>query len=35
MYTEEGQFLISTALESFNAAACLCMETGAMYVLLG
>lgn len=30
MYTEDKQFLISTALESFNAAACLCMETGAM-----
>lgn len=31
MYTEEEQFLISVALESFNAAACLCMETGAMF----
>lgn len=30
MYTAEGRFLISTALESFNSAACLCMETGAM-----
>lgn len=30
MYTKEGQFLMSVALESFNAAACLCMETGAM-----
>ncbi len=30
MYTAEGQFLISVALESFNAAACLCMETGGM-----
>lgn len=30
MYTAEGEFLISVALESFNAAACLCMETGAM-----
>lgn len=30
MYTAEGQFLISVALESFNAAACLCMEAGAM-----
>lgn len=28
--TEGGQFLISVALESFNAAAGLCMETGAM-----
>ena len=30
MYTEEGQFLISVALESFNGGAGLCMETGAM-----
>lgn len=30
VYTEDGQFLISVALESFNAAAGLCMETGAM-----
>lgn len=30
MYTEEGEYLLSVALESFNAAACLCMETGAM-----
>ena len=30
MYTEDGQFLISAALESYNAVACLCMETGAM-----
>ncbi|MBQ8815929.1 MAG: cytidine deaminase [Lachnospiraceae bacterium] len=30
MYTAEEQFLISVAFESFNAAACLCMETGAM-----
>lgn len=30
VYTEDGQFLISVALESFNASACLCMETGAM-----
>lgn len=30
MYTAEEQFLISVALESFNAAGCLCMETGAM-----
>lgn len=30
MYTEDGQLLISAALESYNAAACLCMETGAM-----
>lgn len=30
MYTEDEQFLISVALESFNAGACLCMETGAM-----
>lgn len=28
--TEDGQLLISVALESFNASACLCMETGAM-----
>ena len=30
LYTEDGRFLISVALESFNAAAGLCMETGAM-----
>lgn len=30
MYTADGRFLISVALESFNAAAGLCMETGAM-----
>ena len=30
MYTEDGQFLISVFLESFNGSACLCMETGAM-----
>lgn len=30
VYTEDGQFLISVALESFNAASGLCMETGAM-----
>lgn len=29
-YTEDGQFLISVALESFNGGAGLCMETGAM-----
>lgn len=30
LYTENGQFLVSVALESYNASACLCMETGAM-----
>lgn len=30
MYTEDGQFLTSVYLESFNASAGLCMETGAM-----
>lgn len=30
MYTQDGQFLISVFLESFNGSACLCMETGAM-----
>ena len=30
MYTEEGKFLISVALESYNGSAGLCMETGAM-----
>ena len=30
MYTEEKEVLISVALESFNAGAGLCMETGAM-----
>lgn len=30
VYTEDKQYLISVALESFNAGACLCMETGAM-----
>ena len=30
MYTKEGRFLISVFLESFNASAGLCMETGAM-----
>ena len=30
MYTEEGKFLVSVALESYNGSAGLCMETGAM-----
>ena len=30
MYTSDGKFLISVALESFNSGAGLCMETGAM-----
>lgn len=30
VYTEDGQFLISVALESFNGGAGLCMETGVM-----
>ena len=30
LFTEDRQFLISVALESFNAGAGLCMETGAM-----
>ena len=30
LFTEDKQFLISVALESFNAGAGLCMETGAM-----
>ena len=30
LYTEDGQFLISVYLDSFNSAAGLCMETGAM-----
>lgn len=30
LYTEDGGMLISVALESFNGAAGLCMETGAM-----
>lgn len=30
MRTEDGQILTSVALESFNSAAALCMETGAM-----
>ena len=30
MHTEDGQFLISVYLESFNSSAGLCMETGAM-----
>lgn len=30
MHTEDGRFLISVYLESFNASAGLCMETGAM-----
>ena len=30
MHTEDGQFLISVYLDSFNASAGLCMETGAM-----
>lgn len=30
MYTEDGQFLTSVYLESFNGSAGLCMETGAM-----
>lgn len=30
MHTEQGSFLISVALESANAGASLCMETGAM-----
>lgn len=30
VYTEDGQYLISVALESFNGGAVLCMETGAM-----
>lgn len=30
VYTKDGQFLISVALESFNGGAGLCMETGAM-----
>lgn len=30
VYTEDKQYLISVALESFNAGAGLCMETGAM-----
>lgn len=30
IFTEDQQYLISVALESFNAGACLCMETGAM-----
>ena len=30
IYTEEGSFFISTALESENGSACLCIETGAM-----
>lgn len=29
-YTQEGQYLISVALECFNSGAGLCMETGAM-----
>lgn len=30
LYTKEEKFLVSVALESFNASAGLCMETGAM-----
>lgn len=30
IFTEDQQYLISVALESFNAGAGLCMETGAM-----
>lgn len=30
MHTEDGQMLISVALESYNGGAGLCMETGAM-----
>lgn len=30
IYTEDHRYLISVALESFNAGAGLCMETGAM-----
>lgn len=30
MHTEDGQYLISVALETFNDSAGLCMETGAM-----
>lgn len=30
LYTKEGELLVSVALESYNAAAGLCMETGAM-----
>lgn len=30
LYTDEGELLISVALESYNSSAGLCMETGAM-----
>lgn len=30
MHTEDGQFLLSVSLESYNGGAGLCMETGAM-----
>ena len=30
IFTEDQQYLISVALESFNAGAGVCMETGAM-----